>query len=240
VNKFYFLIFIAIIAVFGIIIYSTQKETGGRSGLSMPNLSPTLAPEGSELDFFSNNSLDKNPLAQSQKQQAGQQQATQQQQQQQAQQQTELQGPVNASVSATIKTSKGDIEVILFGKEAQKTVINFITKAKGRYYNNLTFHRVEDWVVQGGDPAGNGTGGGAIQTELNAKPFLTGSLGMAASTQMQVGQGARISNDSQFFITKNDSEWLDGQYTNFGMVTRGMDVVHKIKIGDKITGITIN
>lgn len=233
-NKFHFLVFLIIIGVFGIIVYSTQKDTGGRSGLSSSSLTPTIPPADDELEFFSNNSLSGSPLAQSQQQEQQQVQGQQQQKQQ-----AELQGPVNASVSATIKTNKGDIEVILFGQEAQKTVINFITKAKGKYFNNLTFHRVEDWVIQGGDPAGNGTGGGMIQTELNSKSFLTGSLGMAASTQMQMGQGARVSNDSQFFITKNDAGWLDGQYTNFGIVMRGMDVVNKIKIGDKIVGITI-
>lgn len=236
-NKFHFLVFLLIIGVFGIIVYSTQKDTGGRSGLSSSGITPTIPRAGDELNFFSTNSLSGSPLSKSQQQQ--EQQQEQKQQGQQQKQQAELQGPVNASVSATIKTSKGDIEVILFGKEAQKTVINFITKAKGKYFANLTFHRVEDWVIQGGDPAGNGTGGGMIQTELNNKPFLTGSLGMAASSQMQMGQGARISNDSQFFITKNDAGWLDGQYTNFGMVTRGMDVVNKIKIGDKILGVTI-
>ncbi len=56
---------------------------------------------------------------------------------------------------------------------------------------------------------------------------------------MQSGQGARISNDSQFFIVKKDADWLNGQYTNFGIVTKGMDVVGKIQIGDKILGITI-
>lgn len=232
-NKFHVLIFLTIIGIFGIIIYSTQKDNFGRSGIRTSLLTPTPS-LGDELDFFSKNSLDGKPIAGNQNNKSQPQQG-----QQIAGQQTELQGPVNASVSATIKTSKGDIEIILFGEEAQKTVINFITKANNKYFDNLIFHRVEDWVIQGGDPTGRGTGGGAIQTELNGKPFHTGSLGMAASSQMQIGQGARISNDSQFFIVKNDAEWLDSQYTNFGKVIKGMDVVNKIKIGDKIIGITV-
>jgi peptidyl-prolyl cis-trans isomerase B (cyclophilin B) len=225
-NRFHLLIFLIILAIFGIIIYSTQKDTFGKELEAQINPSPSVSPLGDELKFNSQIPEDNN-------------QAQQQQQKQQQQPQAAIQGPINASVSATIKTSKGNISVILFGKEAQRAVENFITKANANYYRNLTFHRVEDWVVQGGDPTGRGTGGSAIQTELNSKPFLTGSLGMAASSQMQVGQGARVSNDSQFFITTKDADWLNGQYTNFGIVTQGMSVVNSIKIGDKILGITI-
>lgn len=131
----------------------------------------------------------------------------------------------------TIKTSKGDIVLSLYENEAPKTVENFINKAKSGFYNNLTFHRAEDWVIQGGDPKGDGTGGGNMSTELNDKPFVIGSLGVAR------GQDIKISNDSQFFITKKEASWLNKQYTNFGMVEKGMDVVERIEIGDKILGI---
>ena len=228
-NKFHILTFVIILTIFGGILYTTQKDSFGK-GVSL-NQTPSLPPTNGGLNFISPPSTNNQSR-----------QAEQQAQQQQAAQQTapaELQGPINASVSAIIKTSKGNITVILFGKEAQKTVANFITKSKNNYFNNLIFHRVEDWVIQGGDPTGKGNGGNAIQTELNAKPFTTGSLGMAASSQMQSGQGARISNDSQFFIVKKDANWLDNQYTNFGIVTSGMEVVNKITIGDKILGITI-
>jgi len=225
-NKFHMLTLFIILAVFGGIIYTTQKDSFGKQ--SSLNQVPSLPPNDS-LQFISpqtgTNQTQQNPQ--------------QSQQQQAVQGQADIQGPVNASVSATIKTSKGDISVILFGKEAQKTVANFISKSRSNFYKNLSFHRVEDWVIQGGDPTGNGNGGGAIQTELNSKPFIAGSLGMAASSQMQVGQGARISNDSQFFITSKDADWLNGQYTNFGIVTKGMSIVNSIKIGDKILGITI-
>ncbi len=132
-----------------------------------------------------------------------------------------------------IKTSKGDIELALYDKDAPNTVANFISKAKSGFYNNLTFHRVEDWVIQGGDPMRNGTGGDKMATELNNKPFVVGSLGVAR------GADIKVSNDAQFFITKKDSQFLNGQYTNFGIVVKGMDVVSKIQIGDKILGITL-
>jgi len=135
--------------------------------------------------------------------------------------------------TAIIKTSKGDIELSLFEQEAPNTVSNFVKKGGEDYYKNLNFHRVEDWVIQGGDPDGNGTGGGKMATELNDKPFVIGSLGVAR------GGDIKLSNDSQFFITKTDASWLNGQYTNFGIVTNGMDVVNKIEIGDQILGITI-
>lgn len=137
------------------------------------------------------------------------------------------------SATATIKTSKGAIVLALYDKDAPGTVQNFITKAKSGFYNNLTMHRVEDWVIQGGDPKGDGTGGGKMQTELNNKPFVIGSLGVAR------GGDINVSNDAQFFITKKEASWLNGQYTNFGMVEQGIDVVEKIVIGDKILGITI-
>lgn len=69
--------------------------------------------------------------------------------------------------------------------------------------------------------------------ELNNKSFVAGSLGVAR------GEDINISNDSQFFITKTDASWLNSQYTNFGIVTQGMDVVNKIEIGDKILGISL-
>lgn len=140
---------------------------------------------------------------------------------------------VKASYSAVLKTTKGDVELTLFGEFAPQTVRNFINKANSGFYKNLTFHRVEDWVVQGGDPKGNGTGGGLMQTELNQIEFVEGSLGVAR------GADIRISNDSQFFITKSTASWLNGQYTNFGIVEKGMGVVNKLVIGDKILGIEI-
>lgn len=136
------------------------------------------------------------------------------------------------NITAIIKTSKGNIELSLFSKEAPNTVKSFLEKVKSGFYVSKIFHRVEDWVIQGGDPLGNGTGGGNMPTELNSKPFAAGSLGVAR------GGDINVSNDAQFFITKTDASWLNGQYTNFGIVTGGTDIVSNIQIGDKILGIT--
>ncbi len=140
---------------------------------------------------------------------------------------------ISNTVTAVIRTERGDIELTLYPKDAPNTVANFVNKAKSGFYNNLIFHRVEDWVIQGGDPLGNGTGGGNMPVEFNNKPFVVGSLGIASH-----GDG-KVQNDAQFFITKKDSQFLNGQYTNFGIVKSGMDVVEKIEIGDRILGITI-
>lgn len=157
------------------------------------------------------------------------------QQQQQARPSAQPIGPIEvlAPKGAIIATSKGDITVELFASEAAGTVNNFAQKAKSGFYKDLTFHRVEDWVVQGGDPLGNGTGGGQMPTEANTEPFVVGSLGIAR------GQDPKISNDAQFFITKSDASWLNNQYTNFGKVISGMSVVNKLQIGDKILSITL-
>ncbi len=145
---------------------------------------------------------------------------------------TPMQETINAT-TATIKTTKGNITMELYPDVAPKTVSNFAAKAKSGYYANLTFHRVEDWVLQGGDPLGTGTGGGDMPTEFNDKPFTPGAVGVARRGDPSV------QNDSQFFIVKTDATWLNKQYTNFGMVTSGMDVVNKMEIGDKILSITV-
>ncbi len=137
-------------------------------------------------------------------------------------------------LTATLKTSKGDIVLALFPQVAPQTVKNFTDKAESAYYEGLTFHRVEDWVVQGGDPLGNGTGGGEQATELSQTPFKEGSLGVAR------GGDIKVSNDSQFFVCIADCSWLTGQYTNFGEVTEGLDIAKSMEIGDKIISISID
>ncbi len=164
--------------------------------------------------------------SQGQQKQQPQQQAGQQQGQQPQQQ-------LKPTYNAVIKTSKGDIKVTLRADAAPYTVINFINKSESNFYDNLTFHRVEDWVVQGGDPKGDGTGGGNMQVEFNTLPFVAGAMGVASR-----GDG-KVQNDSQFFFVKTDATWLNQQYTNFGQVTEGMEVVNQISIGDKILGITV-
>lgn len=145
---------------------------------------------------------------------------------------TEPEELISAS-KAIIKTNKGDITISLYSDVAPKTVSNFAKKAKSGFYENLTFHRVEDWVVQGGDPTGTGTGGGDMQPEYNDKPFVPGAIGVARRND------PTVQNDSQFFIVKKDASWLNGQYTNFGIVTDGMDIVNKLEIDDKILSISI-
>jgi cyclophilin family peptidyl-prolyl cis-trans isomerase len=233
-SKFHIGLFIIIIAVFfGIIVITEEGSTGNKA-----KTAPTLPPDASTFRLIS-------PTVSANMKKLGEQQ-TQQQQTQQPQQQAQpnsaayqqaegiVQGPLDASISATIKTSKGNINLTLFGDQAPNTVKNFILKSDTGYYNGLTFHRVEDWVIQGGDPKGDGTGGGQMAAEQTQQPFIEGSLGVAR------GSNPQINNDSQFFITKTDASWLNGQYTNFGIVTSGMSVVDSIQKGDKILGITID
>ena len=144
---------------------------------------------------------------------------------------------------ATIKTVKGIIELDLYPQDAPKTVANFATLATNKYYDGLTFHRVEPgFVIQGGDPNGNGTGGTSIygakfEDELNPNTqsykegYVEGAVAMANSGQN--------TNGSQFFIMWSDHKDLPHNYTIFGKVTQGMDTVHKMVAGDKITSITV-
>lgn len=143
--------------------------------------------------------------------------------------------------SAVIRTAKGNIEVELIASEAAKTVMNFATLAKTGYYNNLTFHRVEDWVVQGGDPNGNGTGGRSIygdtfEDEINPDSDLY-KAGYVRGVLAMANRGPNT-NGSQFFIIKRDTP-LNPLYTIFGHVTNGMDVVDQITPGTKILGIDV-
>jgi len=134
-----------------------------------------------------------------------------------------------------ITTKDGQIVLKLYAEDAPNTVANFIKKADSGFYKDLTFHRVEPgFVVQGGDPLGNGTGGGNIKSEINNIPFVRGSIGLARANNIE------ISNDSQFYIclsTETCSQ-LTGLYVNFGEVISGLDVVDKIQKGDKIVTIT--
>lgn len=156
-------------------------------------------------------------------------------------------------------TSEGTIQMKLFPKQAPKAVENFVTHAKDGYYNGTTFHRVvEDFMIQGGDPSGDGTGGESIwgegfKTENSDQLYnIRGALAMARSQ-------SRSSNGSQFFIVQNNKNVsdglaiqyyperiieayqnggapnLDGEYTVFGQVTEGMDVVDKIAAAEVTT-----
>ena len=134
-----------------------------------------------------------------------------------------------------LATSAGDIVIELDAAKAPKTVENFVTLAKKGFYDGVTFHRVEpNFVVQGGDPKGNGTGGPGytIKDEFNKQKHVRGVVAMARTQ-------APNSAGSQFYITLAPAHFLDGQYTVFGRVTSGMEVVDKIKVGDKMKSVKI-
>ena len=142
--------------------------------------------------------------------------------------------PAGKATQATVELAKGgSFTFTLRADKAPQTVERFAGKARSGFYDNLTFHRVEDWVVQGGDPKGTGTGGERVPSEYNDLSFKLGAVGIAR------GQDPAFNNDSQWFVVKKDSTFLDRQYTNFGQVTAGMDVVAGIRIGDKIKSIKI-
>ncbi len=139
-------------------------------------------------------------------------------------------------IKVQLDTKYGPIVMELFKTQAPNTVDNFLAKAQSGFYNGLTFHRVEPgFVVQGGDPLGNGTGGGDIASEINQVPFKRASLGLAR------GGDINISNDSQFFICLTDEQCghLTNQYVNFGTVLSGMEFVDQIKPGDQIISIEV-
>jgi peptidyl-prolyl cis-trans isomerase B (cyclophilin B) len=135
------------------------------------------------------------------------------------------------SAVATVETSLGTFQVTLNGKAAPKTVANFIKLSTDGFYNNLTFHRVVKQtgfhLIQGGDPKGDGSGGPSytIPAEIGLK-HTRGAIA-TARTSDEVNPN-KESSGSQFYIVEEDIPFLDGNYTVFGYVTSGMDVVDKI------------
>lgn len=135
---------------------------------------------------------------------------------------------------AIIETKKGIIELVLFEEDAPNTVANFEKLANDGFYNGLTFHRViPDFVIQGGCPKGNGTGGPGytIKCEINPNKHVKGALSMA--------HAGKDTGGSQFFITHSPQPHLDGVHTVFGKVTRGMEVVNVIKENDVMTSVKV-
>jgi peptidyl-prolyl cis-trans isomerase B (cyclophilin B) len=139
--------------------------------------------------------------------------------------------------SVTIHTSRGDFVIALVDPTvAPQTVNNFVYLSQNHFYEGLTFHRVvPGFVVQGGDPLGNGTGGPAykLPNESNPSKWPRGTVGMASSA-------AGVSG-SQFFITLGDAPFLatNGVYNHFGEVTAGMDVVDKLQVGDTMKSLDV-
>ena len=143
------------------------------------------------------------------------------------------------TITAKIKTNKGDINLNLFASKTPLTVANFVNLAKRGYYIGLSFHRViQDFMVQCGCPDGNGTGGPGYQFKdefiADLKHNKPGILSMA-----NAGPGT---NGSQFFITHVETPWLDGNHTVFGEVVSGDDqfTVNAIEEGDHIIDISID
>ncbi|HEY9628395.1 MAG TPA: peptidylprolyl isomerase [Coleofasciculaceae cyanobacterium] len=157
-------------------------------------------------------------------------------------------------IQATIETDKGTIRVALDDEKAPITVQNFVDLAKSGFYDGLTFHRVEPgFVIQGGDPRGNGTGGS--DKEIPLEIWAEGAAEPTVGKTLSPGQKPVIKHDtagvismartndpnsatSQFFLTLGNASFLDGQYAAFGKST-DTDVIQAIRKGDKMVSVTI-
>jgi peptidylprolyl isomerase/peptidyl-prolyl cis-trans isomerase B (cyclophilin B) len=136
---------------------------------------------------------------------------------------------------ARIATSKGDIVFTFYPDDAPQHCAAFIKLTEAGFYDGLTFHRVEPgFVIQGGDPSGNGTGGPGykLKAEFNARPHVRGTVAMARSASPD-------SAGSQFYVCLDDARFLDRQYTVFGQMTDGFDALDAIRAGDVMTKVTI-
>jgi peptidyl-prolyl cis-trans isomerase B (cyclophilin B) len=140
-----------------------------------------------------------------------------------------------AGVRARISTEKGDIVFTFYPEDAPQHSAAFIKLARAGYYDGLTFHRVEPgFVIQGGCPDGNGTGGPGYQldAEFSENKHIQGTVAMARSSNPN-------SAGSQFYICLDDAPFLNRQYTVFGHVVEGQSVVDAIRKGDVMTTVTI-
>lgn len=136
---------------------------------------------------------------------------------------------------ARIRTAKGDVVLRFFPDVAPLHVASFVKLARAGFYDGLSFHRVEPgFVIQGGDPSGNGTGGPGyrLEAEFSDKPHVKGTLAMARSSEPD-------SAGSQFYICLGDARFLDGNYTVFGEVVSGQEVVDSIRRGDVMDKVEI-
>ncbi len=136
---------------------------------------------------------------------------------------------------ARIATAKGDIVFTFYPDDAPQHSAAFIKLARAGFYDGLTFHRYEPgFVIQGGDPSGNGTGGPGynLDAEFNERPHIAGTVAMARA-------GSPNSAGSQFYICLDDAPFLNRQYTVFGHVVEGQNVVAQIRAGDVMTKVTI-
>lgn len=141
---------------------------------------------------------------------------------------------MNKRVRAVVATDKGAFTLEFLTEDAPLTVDNFVQLARRGYFNNISFHRVvPNFVIQGGDPRGDGNGGPGyqIRCEINEALYQTGAVGMALS--------GKDTGGSQWFVTHSPQPHLDGGYTVFARVVEGMEVVERIARGDKIRNITV-
>lgn len=146
----------------------------------------------------------------------------------------ELVRSINKNTEAIVTTPKGSITIQLLVENAPGSVANFVSLSRKGYYNEKNFHRVvPNFVVQGGCNRGDGFGGEnySIRSELANLRYNEGSVGMASAGKDTEG--------TQWFITHSPTPHLDGKYTIFAQVTEGMDIVHNLEVGDKITSIVI-
>jgi len=136
----------------------------------------------------------------------------------------------------TIETTKGNIVMELAEDDAPNTVANFISLAEKGYFDGLLFHRViPNFMIQGGDPTGTGTGGPGYLIADEFSPKLKHARGVISMANAGPNTGG-----SQFFITHVATSWLDGKHAVFGKVISGMEVVDAIQQGDKIIKVTVD
>lgn len=197
-----------------------KQEVSSASALSSPSPSP------SALDFAFN----KTP-APAQQQQPQSSELPLSKNKKLAQFPGSLKPEILENKKAIIQTSKGMIQLQIY-PEATMAASNFILLSANGFYDGLTFHRVEDWVIQGGDPTGTGSGGPGYQfpDEPVSREYVEGIVAMANS--------GPNTNGSQFFILKKGTP-LPPNYTIFGQVLSGQDVVSKISVGDIMQKVTI-
>jgi peptidyl-prolyl cis-trans isomerase B (cyclophilin B) len=144
--------------------------------------------------------------------------------------------PAVGTQQVTIETSKGQVIIEVYPELLPVTVENFVNLVQQGFYDGLVFHRVEDWVVQTGDPTGTGMGGSEQTIPLETHPELNnvrGAVGMARSADPN-------SASSQFYILTQDAPSLDGDYAIFGKVVQGMEIVDQIQQGDAMTKMYVS
>ncbi len=147
-----------------------------------------------------------------------------------------MQIDVSKTYRVTMETTRGTIELDLYPQHAPLTVNNFVFLVREGFYDGLTFHRViKDFVIQGGDPTGRGSGGPGyrFRDEVIGNP-LTHEAGV-----ISMANAGPNTNGSQFFITHTPQPHLNGCHTVFGRVVNGMDVVYAIQQGDRMTKVTV-